>query len=119
MYVAIARLLLRCLIDTTVSFSSQNGAIAAAVFQAWRASSGKAPQPIALPSSDQESDPYRPTGEATDNPLAAVDVPKKAIIVIFALSIGGSIAAAFIFVVSILSHLTLIHQMDQMLRSFC
>jgi len=75
----------------------QNGAIAAAVFQAWRVSGAKAAQPIALPSSDQESDPDRPSGEAADNPLAAVDVPKKVVITIFALSIGGSIASAFIF----------------------
>jgi len=100
------------LIITCVLFS-QNGAVAAAVFQAWRASGAKPTQPIALPSSDQESDPGRPSGEAADNPLAAVDVPKKAVIAILALSIGGSIASAFIFVVSILY----LCQMDQMLIS--
>jgi len=70
----------------------QNGAIAAAVFQAWRT------QSIALPSGDDESETDRqPGGEAPDNPLHKVDVPKKIRIIIFAVSIGGSIASAFIF----------------------
>ena len=98
------------LIDTI--FFSHNGAVAAAVFQAWRASGGNSTQPIALPSSDPDSDPNndpdKPSGEASDNPLAAVDVPKLALIVIFGSSIVGSIAAAFIFMVSILSHLPLL-----------
>ena len=82
-------------------FSSQNGAIAAAVFQAWRASGTESHQHIALPFGDHESDPEG--GAAFDNPLAGVDVPKKVLIRIFAVSIGGSIASAFIFVVSILT----------------
>ena len=111
MYVFIIRLLYAGSSRHYVLFS-QNGAIAAAVFQAWRASSANSGQAIALPSSDPDSDPNndpdKPSGEASDNPLATVDVPLIVRIVIFGLSVGGSIAAAFIFMVSILSHLPLL-----------
>jgi len=76
----------------------QNGAVAAAVLQAWIASSGTT-QPIALPTGDDESETDRlPGGEAPDNPLAHIDIPKKVVITIFAVSIGGSIVSAFVFV---------------------
>jgi len=75
----------------------QNGAIAAAIFQAWRASGSS--QPIALPTGDDESETDKnPGGEAPDNPLAHIDIPKKVLITIFAVSVGGSIVSAFVFV---------------------
>lgn len=78
----------------------------AAVLGAWRASGANGAQPIALPSGDDESFPDRflGGGEAADNPLAAVDVPMKVLITIFALSISGSIVLSLIFMVRTLSH---------------
>jgi len=78
----------------------QNGAIAVAVFQAWLGSGTQnGTQPIALPSGDDESETDRiPGGEAPDNPLADVDVPKPILIGIFGVSIVGSIISSFIFV---------------------
>ena len=100
MYVVILEVFLVPLIVTIPS--SQNGAVVAAIFQVWYAS--KSGRLIALPAGDDESEiDSLPGGESPDNPLANVDVSKKALITIFAVSIGGSIVSAFVFVVSILS----------------
>lgn len=74
-----------------------NGALVAAVFQAWRADGA-----IRL---ENEGDAGHslddaPAGQASDNPLRKIDIPKKALYIMFGVAIVGSIISANIFTVS-------------------
>jgi hypothetical protein len=81
------------------------GSLVAAVFRARQESSA-----IRLTSGEESSSDGsldikdRQPGEASDNPLSGIDVPPKTLAFMFAGTIAGSIASAFVFVVSFSAH---------------
>jgi hypothetical protein len=78
-----------------------NGALVAAVYQALVERGGA----ISLPADGEVNSSEAGGKEAIDNPLADVDISPRALAIMFAVSIGGSIISANIFTVRVL-HMT-------------
>lgn len=84
-----------------------NGALVAAIYQTLReVKSGGVAGRIRLNGDENNANELSTAevkasqaGEAIDNPLAHIDIPRKTVIIMFAVSIVGSIVSAFTFTV--------------------
>jgi hypothetical protein len=87
---------------SSLIISSMNGALVAAIYQTLReAKSGGVAGRIRLNGDEDNNGEISKAsqGEAIDNPLAHIDIPRKTVIIMFAVSVVGSVISAFIFTV--------------------
>lgn len=82
-------------------FFRMNGALVAAVFRAQNSTKG------GIRPGDGESDDEEiaseggPSGQAVDNPLANVNIPRKHLVAMFVIALVSSIISAFVFTASL------------------